>query len=288
MAGFFFIRSKMEVIEKIINYKRPDTFYLYPFFDSHLGTKESAEKQLIHKVKECADLGRLGLALGGGDWADCVTKNDKRFRMNGLADWVQKSNIVESQRVRCREIYSPLSEQGQLLGIGTGNHEETIHQLHDNDLTRNLCKDLSVPYAGYHSFIVLHFVRGGKRTHSVVIHMWHGAGSAQTEGARLMRLTRLVNEIQADIYLMGHLHAMTSHTPDRLYYKDGKIRSKRLAATICGSWLYAYNQPNVGEIQDPTYSEEKGYKPSRIGCPIIRIRPENYRNPDADEFTIES
>ncbi len=278
----------MEVIERVIEYKRPDIFYLYPFFDPHLGSIESTEKVLKRKVLECVNRGRYGLAVGGGDWADCITKTDRRFSMNGLADWVEKSNIVESQRVRCKEVFSPLVEENQLIAIGTGNHEEMIHHFHDNDITRNICKDLGVPYAGYHSFIILKFIRAKKDKHNVVIHMWHGAGSAQTEGARLMRLVRLVNEIQADVYLMGHLHAMTSHTPDRLYVKKGKIKSKRLAATICGSWLRTYNQPEKGGLQDPTYGEEKGYKPSRIGCPIIRITPDNYYNPNDDEFTIES
>ena len=92
----------MEVIEKVIEYSRPDTFSIYPFGDAHLGSRESTEKALMRKVKECADLGELGLAIGGGDWHDCITHHDKRFSMNGLADWIERSNIVESQRKRSR------------------------------------------------------------------------------------------------------------------------------------------------------------------------------------------
>jgi len=195
---------------------------------------------------------------------------------------------VDSQRRHSRKIFKPLEEAGQLIGIGTGNHEEEIHKRHDDDIIRNLCRDMGVPYAGYQTFYVLKFIRAGKQTHELVIHSWHGAGSAQSEGARLMRLTRLVNEIEADIYLMGHLHAMTAHTPDRLVYRNGKVRSVKLSATICGSWLKTYNQPEPDEIQDPTYGEEKGYKPSRIGMPIIRITPDNYNNPYENEVVIES
>ena len=243
---------------------------------------------MIGKVKECANRGKYGLALGGGDWCDCITAKDNRWRGNGLASWMEKSNIVDSQRRRCAEIFAPLKEQGQLIAVGTGNHEEEIHRRHNDDIGRNLCRDMNVPYAGYQSYIVLKFIMSGKTTHSIVIHSWHGAGSAQTEGARLMRLVRLVNDIQADIYLMGHLHTMTSYTPDRLVYRSGKIKSVKLAATICGSWLKTYNQPDPGEIQDPTYGEEKGYKPARIGCPIIRIEPDNYNRPNENEFVIES
>lgn len=278
----------MEVIVKDIVYKRPDVFYLYPFFDAHLGAIESSENALKRKVEECANRGKFGLALGGGDWMDCITSKDKRWNGNGLADWVKKSNIVKSQIDRCKEVFNPLKEQGQLIGIGTGNHEELIHRLHDDDVTRNLCDEMKVPYAGYQSFIVLRFVRAHRIMSHLTIHMWHGSGSAQTEGARLMRLVRLVNDIEADIYLMGHLHAMTSHTPDRLICRNGKIVSIKLAATICGSWVKTYNQPDEGQIQDPTYGEERGYKPSRIGMPIIKIIPDNYNNPQEQEFVIES
>ena len=278
----------MEVITHEIHYTRPDVFYIYPFFDAHLGARESAEKQLIHKVKECADKGKFGIAIGGGDWMDCITSKDKRWSGNGLADWVKKSNIVKSQLDRCQEIFAPLKEQGQLIAIGTGNHEELIHRLHDDDVTRNLCDAMGVPYAGYSCFIILNFIRAGKTTHHLTIHSWHGAGSAQTEGARLMRLSRLVNDIEADIYLMGHLHAMTTHTPDRLVQRNGRVKSIKLASTICGSWLKTYAQPHEGEILDPSYGEEKGYKPSRIGCPIIRITPDNHDDPLEQEFVIEN
>lgn len=280
----------MEVVEKVIEYSRPDVFRLYPFSDSHLGARESAEKALIRKVKECAELGRFGIAVGVGDWLDCITKNDKRFRMNGLADWVELSNIVDSQRRRAVEVYKPLVEQGQLVCVGTGNHEEKIHNVHDDDVARNICRDLGVPYAGYQAFIILKFKRIGSTSggYNIVIHAWHGSGAAQTDGARLNRLTRLVNDIQADIYLMGHLHAMASYTPDRLVIRGGNIHSVRLAATLTGSWLKTYNQPKDGEILDPTYGEEKGYKPSRIGCPIIEITPDAFENPNKEAFVVIS
>jgi len=282
----------LEVIVKEIEYKRPDVFTIYPFFDPHLGARESSEKSLIRKVEECASLDRLGLAIGGGDWMDCITQYDKRFSMNGLADWVERSNIVNSQRRRAKEVFKPLFDgknvYPQLLGIGTGNHEEAIHRYHNNDVIRELCHETNIPYAGYQTFYLLKFKRAGKFTHEVKIHSWHGAGAAQTEGARLARLTRLVNDIEADIYLMGHLHTITTYTPDRLTIQNGKIRSVRLAAAICGSWLKTYNQPDKGDIQDPTYGEMSGYKPSRIGMPLIKIIPDNYNDKHADQFVVES
>lgn len=272
----------MEVVEKVIEYTRSDTFHFYPFTDPHLGSIDSEEDSLIAKVAECANR-KNSYAMGGGDWTDCILKNDPRFDLEGLAPWVKPGNIVESQRVRAKEIFKPLADEGKLIGIGTGNHEEEIHKRYQIDMTRNLCKDLGVPYLGYSCFIVLTFRRKGSgESHQYIWHHWHGAGAAQTEGARLMRLMRLVNDIQAHIYTMAHLHAMTQHTPDRLVCIRGRVKSIKLVATLTGSWLLAYKQPQKGHQLNPSYAEIKGYKPSRIGCPIINIRP------DKDEFTIES
>lgn len=270
----------MEVVEKVIEYTRPQSFKIYPLGDIHLGSLQAVEDQIAAKVEEIRQQ-RNAFWIGMGDYADCITKNDPRFDMEGLAPWVKRGNIVESQRKRVKALFEPIADK--CLGLLTGNHEEEIHKRNQNDITRNLCSDLNVPYLGYTCFLILTFKRANSNeSHQFIIHAWHGAGSAQTEGARLMRLMRLVNEVQAHIYLMGHLHAMTQHTPDRLVCIRGKVKSIRLAATITGSWVLTYMQSTSEQELSPHYGEVKGFKPSRVGCPIIYIRPEK------DDFTIES
>ncbi len=67
-----------------------------------------------------------------------------------------------------------------------------------------------------------------------------------------MRLVRLVNDIQADVYLMGHLHAITIHTPDRLQVtKSGKIKSVLFEG---GTYVKA-GDPLV-EIEDELYKAQ--------------------------------
>lgn len=270
----------MEVINQTIIYKRGQTFHLYPLGDIHEGSNASDERAIQGKVTEVKDR-KDAYWFGMGDYADCIFKDDKRFDMMGLAPWVQKDNIVESQKERVFNLLYPIRDK--CWGLLTGNHEETIHVRHQIDFTRNLCRSLDVPYAGYVCFLNLHFRRRGSgETHLVRIHAWHGAGAAQSEGAVLMRLVRLVNDVQADIYLMGHLHKIVQYTPDRLVCKAGRVKSIKLAAAITGSWVKTYAQPHEGEHFNPAYTEMKGYSPTRIGCPIIHITP------DEDKFTIES
>jgi len=210
--------------------------------------------------------------IGMGDWADCITKKDDRFESYGLAPWVQHDNIVESQRRFLKELFEPVKDK--IIFILEGNHEAQIHKAHDNDLTRNLCSDLGVRYGGYQAFLVLRFHRNARSNcRAFTFHVWHGAGSSQTEGARLMRLQRLVNDIEADVYLMGHLHAIASYSPDRLVVRNGRVKATKLISCITGSWLKGYMQPKNDEHLNPSYVERQGYKPSRIGCPVIKIKP---------------
>ena len=271
----------MEIISRTIEYKsRKDNFLIYPIGDIHAGSIHCAEQEIQQKVREIKET-KNAYWLGMGDYADCILKDDKRFDIGGLAPWVKADNILRCQSDWIKDLFSPI--KGKCLGLITGNHEESIHSKYQEDFTRNLCTDLGVSYGGYACYVLLRFQRTTgetKTSQTYKIHAWHGAGAAQTEGARLMRLMRLVNDFTAHIYLMGHLHAMTQHTPDRIDCIGERLKSVKLAATITGSWLraYTYSKDSV----NPSYAEIKGYKPSRIGCPIIRIHP------DHDTFIIES
>ncbi len=270
--------SSIETIEVEIPYKyERDEFHFYPIGDCHLGTIECSENDLKKELDTCLN-DRYGFMLGMGDFCECITKNDPRFDSRNLADWVSKDNIVESQREKVVKLFKPLADAHKIIGLLTGNHEEEIHLRHDNDITRNICADLGVRYAGYQCFVALQFTRRGreKRHNTYIWHAWHGAGAAQSEGARTMRLMRLVSDIEADIYTMGHLHgAITTYTPDRLNYniRTHKIESTKVIATTTGSWVKSFLQSTEERPTNSGYGERKGYKPARIGCPVIKINP---------------
>ncbi len=270
----------MEVIEVQLTYRHSpiDKIDIYPLGDLHAGAIHCNEKAIKTKVQEIKENPKA-YWVGMGDIVDAITKNDKRFDIGGLAKWVKPDNIIESQREFAVDLFKPIASK--CLGYLTGNHEETIHSNNDNDITRNICKDLKIPYGGYSCFINLHFNRTGSKR-LFTIHAWHGSGAAQQEGARIMRLMRLVNDIQADIYFMGHLHAVCEYAPDRLVCENGRVRSRKLIAVMTGSWLKTYTQPHKDEQINPSYGEQKGYKPSRIGCPVVHVYPETFN------FTVES
>jgi len=274
----------MEYTKKEINIHRPDTFLLFPIGDIHAGSIHCAELEIKSKVEEIKKT-KNALWLGMGDYADCITTNDKRWSAYGLSNWVDHDDIIDSQRRWLVNLFNPIKDK--CLGLLTGNHEETIHDRHQDAITRHLCEDLGVPFLSYSCFVDLVFNRGSTK-YTVQIHAFHGAGAAQSDGGKLMRLMRLVNDIQADIYLMGHLHDIIVKSPHRLRCVNGHVKSVPLVAAITGSWLRAYTQPKKGEQIGISYSEKKGYVPNRIGCPVVKITPDVEYKPTKEMVTVEA
>lgn len=259
----------MEVIEKFnIPYRTNQKFKIVPIGDIHAGAVQCDEDFIKNFITQIANE-KDTYVIGMGDYADCITQSDPRWDISGLAKWVERDNIMESQRQFLADLWKPIAKK--TICMLTGNHEENIHLRMQTDFTRNLCKDLNIKYAGYSAFIPLIFDRqSSKESHQYIIHAWHGAGAARTEGARINRLMYLVNEIEADIYCMGHLHAKTVYSADRLTYRNNKIKSTPIVALMTGSSLKSYEQG-----APTSYAERAGYKPSVIGFSSVIIDPTN-------------
>ena len=264
----------MEVIIRDIWYPHQGAVRLYGLGDIHGGSIHTAENKIREKVGAIKQE-RNAYVIGMGDLADCIIKDDPRFDMSGLAPWVKKDNIIDSQREWIVNLLKPI--KGKIICLLTGNHEEEIHKRYQNDIMGNICKDLGVPWGGYSCLIELTFRRkGSNESHRYVVHAFHGAGAAVTEGARLMRLKRLIDCIDADIFIMGHLHTITSYLPAKLGLRNHKIKNIEKVAVTTGSWLRSYTEGVA-----PSYAEIRGYPPSQIGAPCIVIYP------DKDKIKLE-
>jgi len=203
-----------------------------------------------------------------GDYSDCITPHDRRWDPSIISPWIKRDNIAECQRRWVVSLFKPVKHR--IITLLTGKHEDAIRRYLHTDITDNIVDDLGVAYGGYQCFIDLIFKRkNSSESHRYRIHAWHGAGAAQTEGAQLMRLKRLVKETEADIYLMGHLHSIVHDITDRLTVRGNRIKQIPQVATITGSFLKTYMQgiPHG-------YGELAGYRPSHLGCPCVIISPD--------------
>tara|TARA_Y100000310_G_scaffold144390_1_gene143667 strand:- start:31655 stop:32509 length:855 start_codon:yes stop_codon:yes gene_type:complete len=269
----------LEVIEKKIDYGRPDKFFLYPLGDFHTGAVHFHEDLFQEKVKEIAT-NRKALWVGMGDYADLITPSDfKRWEGKILAPWMkgEEDNIGSAQLEKVDELLSPIWDK--CLGLIIGNHDDAIRKYHHFDFMKELLKranrkrkeDDQIPCAGVSCFLVLKFSRSGRSTNEIIIHARHGEGAARTSGARALAVLRLSQSmVNAHITLMGHLHGQESpDIPQRLLYKRGKIKAFETIATMTGAWLRAY-MANV----PASYLERWGSPPSKLGCPRIAIEPD--------------
>jgi len=257
----------MQTCSRRIRYRsRKAEFKLFPIGDIHAGTIACCEDRIREKVKEIKE-DPFALWVGMGDYGEFIAPSDPRWDWQMIADWVEPSNIAECQRRWIANLLLPI--KGQCLGLLMGNHENKIRQRNYQDVHLDLCRDLGVPNLGYSCFYRLFFTRN-RGTFTVDCHFEHGSGGAQTEGGKIMRLSKAMLAFDSDIIAMGHLHDIKINAIPMLYMdKEYHIKQKVKVGAITGSWFRAYMEGPY-----PTYAEVGGYNPVNLGCPHFIIRPD--------------
>lgn len=252
----------MEVHYKAISYRYNDVFTVKPLFDVHLGNRACDERAFKEYL---ANSDEATYFLGGGDLMDAVIVSDaKRYRKT--TDQAPDDDIVDYQVERAAAILSPYADR--ILGLGAGNHEDVIVSRASTDMTRRLCDKLRVPYLGYSGLYRLQFRENDGRGRTVDIRYHHGWAGGRTPGGQLTSNTKDVLNWDADVFLYGHGHKFLTDTVTRLGIEGtNKLISRDMLILLCGTFLKTYM------LGTTTYSERKGFAPSRIGSPYFSIKP---------------
>jgi len=253
----------MIVHQARIQYKLGETKRIKILGDIHAGSShcdERAAKEFINDP-DC-------YFLGIGDLMDMVIASDsKRYRKSGDAS--DGDAIVDEQIEKLSGWLRP--HKDRILGLGTGNHEDSITKHCGTNPTQRICKDLGVPFLGYSWLMELTLSEGGSRGRSVKIRGHHGfGGGSRTQGADLTKYAREASNWDADIFLYGHVHRKQADRIPRLGNVGPKLISKPKLIAITGTFLRTYSKTT-----DPTYSECKGYPPTEIGGVTINIKPDS-------------
>ena len=244
-----------------ITYKYGQTIQIIPLFDLHYGNTACDVQALKDVIKK----NKNAYFFGGGDWLDSVVVTDKRYRKT--VDASVGDAIIDEQIDGLYEIIKPIRKR--IIGLGSGNHEDTIVKRCGTDPMRRLCKMLEVPFLGYSGLIRLIFSQGGKAGRKVIIRWHHGwGGGSRTQGADLTKYSKDMNHWEADAFLYGHVHRKQSDRVPRLGLWGEKLISKPKLLGICGTFLRTYTAG-----ADPTYSEKAGYPPTEIGALTLNIKP---------------
>lgn len=205
-----------------------------------------------------------------GDYCDFITKNDKRYDTSGLAPWVKKEDVVDSQRKWVVDVLKPIASK--CVGLLEGNHCVSIRLAHQDDVYSHICEDLGVTPLGYSCFLDLIFNRkGAQGTTQFRGRLTHGAGCPQTDGAIANRLKKALRDFEADFYATGHHHVIKadSSSPILTVNRSGRIISKIRCAAVTGCWFKTFEQG-----QRASYGERFDYSPTPIGCPVFIFEPD--------------
>ena len=240
-----------------------------PFADIHRGHVCCDEKVLKRELDRLDD---NSLIWGLGDWFDgIVTKDLKRYRKS--SDATAGDAILDEARDMLYRDFN--KAPGRILGLHSGNHEDTILEKCGTNLVAELARMLStdrdpVPFFGYHSLTRLVFHDKNTRSRSVIIRTHHGfGGPATTPGAYINRFRNDVAAYDADIYLYGHVHVCKADILPRHVLCGNRVIAYPRYVVLCGTFLNTLtDSPNV------VYSDKKGYIPIIPQCPVIYLKPD--------------
>jgi predicted phosphodiesterase len=230
---------------------------IIPTGDWHYGSPNCNIKKLSEMLKYAASAPNCYVVLMGDLW-DSIIPSDKRF--DPSVDYEQ----IDEQYEKVRDMVSPIRDK--VLCAVTGNHEYKLHTSGHGDLTKRLCKELSIPYGGFSCFLKLKIT---PKTHakSLILYIHHGWTAGRRSGGVINSIEGISRHYQADIYLVGHSHHLSSTKQARI----GWSGAEDVLFCNTGTFLETATWGNT------SYSERAGYPPGRLGVLKVKYYPKKGR-----------
>jgi len=250
------------------------TFKLIPIGDLHVGSDGFNLEALDRTI-------RKGVAdgcwfIGMGDMIDFMSASNRQRQAEAALYDTARTIIDDAADQLVEKVKAVLKPSvGRWLGLLEGNH----YWVFDDGATSDqyLCQYLKAPFLGTCASVQVRF--GNDHRKSITCEVWahHGFGSGSTRGAILNRLAKAMMMYEADIYLMGHQHQITTDKPDRLYTTralNPRLIAKQRLLVATGSFMAGYKQGSrYAGRPHGSYVEARGLQPSAIGAPLITARP---------------
>ena len=153
-------------------------------------------------------------------------KYDRRSNKDSIRPENQTGDYLDSLVQTAGDFYAPYAKQFAVLGHG--NHETSIKERHETDLTQRLAERLKlhgspVLTSGYGGWVRVVFVMHKTQQESYILHHYHGSGGGGPVTKGVIQTNRMATyTTDADVVLTGHFHeswGMTV-TRQRLSSKD--------------------------------------------------------------------
>ena len=241
--------SKRKSVALDIRTEQESKIDLIGFGDWHLGAVSCNIKAIKSQIEWIHKNPKARVILMG-DMLDCGTK-----RSIGAGNF--DNNIRPQQQYEyVLELLEPIKDK--LYGIHIGNHEQRIFNETGMNVTKLMANALGTRYLGYSAF---HKIKVGDINY--VVFSTHGSSGATLPHTKIKRCLDLATFIDADIYMMGHVHALQVHTQEvkRVDMRKGTVVKDKKYFVLTGHYL-EYND---------SYADMKNMKPSKQGCARIRL-----------------
>lgn len=219
--------------------------------DEHIGSKyfdEDFHKRVIEWMYKTPNVYMIGM----GDNLETATRDSVG------AGVFEQDEVVQEQLEKYVNLHQPLADEGKIIGLHRGNHEERVYKHSGLDLTKIICRLLKVKDFGIG---VAHYIKVGNQSYTG--YTTHGHSGARMPHTKIKTCIDLANMIDVEFYGMGHLHQLSHHV--RQFYKVDKqknvVNEETKHFLLTGSFLTHWG----------SYAHEAGYEMMRKGSPKLKL-----------------
>lgn len=246
--------SNLINVELSMEFGRP---IIIPFSDMHIGSKEFKKEEFERNLKWVYDNPNV-YVIGNGDWMEAATRTSV-----GAGVYDQLMNPQE-QMEQLVEYFKPLADEGRLLAITNGNHEDRIYKATGMDATKQLANLLGVKFFKEGGFFK---IKVGDQNYDM--YMTHGSSGATLPHTKIKKCLDLARFIDVDIYAMGHVHELQTHTQGYFYIdrRNKCIKEKDKYFVLTGHYLDYFD----------SYAQSKSMIPSQTGTPKIKLSGDKHQ-----------
>jgi hypothetical protein len=258
-SGLFTIHQHTVTLNSI-----SETVPLFIFGDVHRDSPSHALTTWRESLARGKKL-KNAIFLGMGDYLD-ATSTSERECLGHITPKMHdtfKHDINELKRAKVEMFAKEIDfMRGRLVGLINGNHYYDFSSGINSD--QMLCEALGAKYLGVCSFIRLTLQYHSTRV-NVDIFAHHGKGASRLTGGSLNRVAQMVENVEADILVMGHDHKKGAvPTSPRLYLEHNSktglvVKHRDVWSVRSGSYLASYTN---GEVN---YNVDACRGPSSLG-----------------------
>ena len=252
--------------------------YLCPLSDFHEGARDADHKESDGYVQWIAEHDNAFTVLNG-DMLNCAWKESTPELFEDLITPDQAYDNLVKRLMPIRD---------KILFITRGGHEYSIFKKVGTDFMARLSHALRPDGVGEndHSRDIPYMpdggmfgIRLGKYKHTIMCwgYATHGWGGARTIGAKIKKGEDLANIANVDIIILSHDHTQAIHRLNVLDPPRSRINFKRPMHWGIQRKLLINTG---GFVRYGGYIQNKGYTPTDLGTPRIRIEMKKTRKED--------